>query len=266
MTDEGQTAPDLASREGVTPAERYLAKLCKRSFLSLWSYSCVFRDQGRTNGKGDGKELCDLLVVFENHILIFSDKDCVFRDGPDIELEWSRWYRKAVKKSADQVFGAERWIRSFPGSLFLDKECSVPFPIDLPPSEEATFHRIVVAHDGARKCHEALGGSGSLMLDNSLEAGQHLSTPFTIGRISPERGFVHVLDDTTLNVVMRQLDTITDFVEYLSKKEVLMMGDVRIAAAGEEELLARYLGHLDAKGKHDFMIPSKSGAVCFDQG
>jgi hypothetical protein len=104
------------------------------------------------------------------------------------------------------------------------------------------------------------------MLDNSLEADQHLSTPFTIGIIFPDRGFVHVLDDTTLNVAMRQLDTITDFVEYLSKKEALMMGDVRIAAAGEEELLARYLGHLDAKGKHDFMIPNKSDAAYFDQG
>jgi hypothetical protein len=266
MTKNEQTAPNLSSRDGVTPAERYLAKLCKRSFLSLWSYSHVFRDQGRTNGKGDGKELCDLLVVFKSHILIFSDKDCAFRDGTDIALEWSRWYRKAIKKSADQVFGAERWIRTFPNSLFLDKECKVPFPIDLPPTNGAIFHRIVVAHDGARKCHEALGGSGSLMLDNSLEADQHLATPFTIGKITPERGFVHVLDDTTLNVIMHQLDTITDFVEYLSKKESLMIGDVHIAAAGEEELLARYLGHLNAKGEHDFMIPRKSDAVYFDQG
>jgi hypothetical protein len=82
----------------------------------------------------------------------------------------------------------------------------------------------------------------------------------------PAKGFVHVFDDTTLNVVMSQLDTITDFVEYLSKKEALITGDVRIAAAGEEELLARYLGRLNANGEHDFMIPAKSDAVYFDQG
>src|ERR1019366_4103860 len=266
MAENEQNTPHLASREGVTPAERYLAKLCKRSFLSLWSYASIFRDQGRSNSKGDGKELCDLLVVFENHILIFSDKDCEFRDGTDIALEWSRWYRKAIKKSADQVFGAERWIKSFPNSLFLDRLCTVPFPIDLPPAGKAIFHRIVVAHDGARKCREALGGSGSLMLDNSLEGDKHLLTPFTVGKVNPEKGFVHVFDDTALNVVMRQLDTITDFVEYLSKKEALITGDVRVAAAGEEELLARYLGRLNANGEHDFMIPTKSDAVYFDQG
>ena len=265
MTQD-DNAPDVASREGVTSAERYLARLCKRSFLSLWSYSCVYRDQGRINGKGDGKELCDLLVVFDNHILIFSDKDCEFKDGKDIELEWSRWYRKAIKKSAEQVLGAERWIKSFPQSLYLDRECTVPFPIDLPPLDKAIYHRLVVAHDGARKCREALGGSGSLMLHNEVEGDEHLKMPFTVGRVFPQKGFVHVFDDTTLNVVMRQLDTITDFVEYLAKKEALMIGDVRIFAGGEEELLARYLARLNTKNEHDFMIPLKSSAVYFDQG
>lgn len=73
MDPHPQPAP-VQPAEGVTDAERYLAKLCKRSFLSLWSYPGVFRDQGRVDGKGDGKEVCDLLVVFDNHIIIFSDK------------------------------------------------------------------------------------------------------------------------------------------------------------------------------------------------
>jgi hypothetical protein len=60
----------IVRSEGVTETERYLKRLCDRSFLSLWSYSGVFRDQGRTDGKGDGKEVADLLVVFENHIII----------------------------------------------------------------------------------------------------------------------------------------------------------------------------------------------------
>ena len=266
MAENETDASNLASREGVTSAERYLAKLCKRSFLSLWSYSCVYRDQGQTNTRGNGKELCDLLVVFDNHILIFSDKDCEFKDSEDANLEWSRWYRKAIRRSADQVFGAERWIKSFPKRIFLDRECQVPFPIDLPTLDKAIIHRIVVAHDGARKCRESLGGSGSLMLSNALEGDEHLTSPFTIGRVSPDRGFIHVFDDTTLNVVMRQLDTITDFVEYLTKKEALMMGAIRIFAAGEEELLARYLARLNDKMEHDFMIPKDSDAIWIDQG
>lgn len=54
--------------DGVTESERYLKTLCDRTFLSLWSYPGVYRDQGRP-GKGDGKEVCDLLVVFENHVI-----------------------------------------------------------------------------------------------------------------------------------------------------------------------------------------------------
>src|SRR5438477_13146594 len=61
------TRPTVLPGEGVTAAERYLAELCRRSFLSLWSYPAVFRDQGHRGGNGDGKEVCDLLVVFENH-------------------------------------------------------------------------------------------------------------------------------------------------------------------------------------------------------
>jgi hypothetical protein len=29
--------------EGVTPAERYLQRLCQHSFLSLWSYSGLYK-------------------------------------------------------------------------------------------------------------------------------------------------------------------------------------------------------------------------------
>jgi hypothetical protein len=59
--DKAMTDPEVVVRsEGSTPSERYLAKLCDHSFLNLWSYPNVFIDK-RKGGKGDGKELCDLL-------------------------------------------------------------------------------------------------------------------------------------------------------------------------------------------------------------
>ena len=79
--------------EGVTTAERYLKKLCDHSFLSLWSYPGVYRDQQH------GKEVCDLLVIFESDFIIFSDKDCVFPNSGNLDIDWSRWFRKAIKKS-----------------------------------------------------------------------------------------------------------------------------------------------------------------------
>src|ERR1700682_4306148 len=128
-----------------TESERYLGDLCSRTFLSLWSYPGIYRDQAGT-GKKEGKEVCDLLVVCGRHVLIFSDKHCGFDDTGDLLLAWPRWFRKAVKKSADQVWGAERCIRKFPSRLFLDRACTRPFPITLPDPGECVFHRIVVAH------------------------------------------------------------------------------------------------------------------------
>jgi hypothetical protein len=59
-------AGTIKKGEGVTAAERYLKRLCERSFLSLWSYPGLFRDQKGPGGQG--KELCDLLVVFEDDV------------------------------------------------------------------------------------------------------------------------------------------------------------------------------------------------------
>jgi hypothetical protein len=252
--------------EGVTKAERYLAKLCKRSFLSLWSYPNIYRDQGRVNGKGDGKELCDLLVVFDNHVIIFSDKDVRFGDG-HVQTAWARWYRKAVLRSAEQVWAAERWIKTYPERLYIDRQCTQRFPLSFPEPDKMTVHRIVVAHDAARACKKELGGSGSLMIDSMLVGDHHLpGMPFTIGHVDPKKGYVHVFDDTTLDILLNTLDTITDFTAYLTKKDRFLSGQVMVHAAGDEELLAVYLKKLNSVGEHDFIFDQEFDAISIQEG
>lgn len=274
MTDydnSNNPAPAFARADGITESERYLKKLCDHTFLSLWSYPNVFRNQ-RSSAKGDGKELCDLLVVFENHVVIFSDKDCAFPDSGDLRKDWNRWSRKAVGKSADQVWGAERWINSYPDHLFLDRACKHKFPIDLPDPNEAVFHRVVVAHDSSNRCRQTFGGSGSLILDPSVVGVAHYTAdqdtikPFRIGDINPDKGYVHVLDDTTLAIVLETLDTISDFIEYLTKKEAFMRSGRLGMAAGEEELLAMYLSDIDEQQEHDFIVPTNVTKVFIDEG
>ena len=107
-----QHPPEPAmGHEGITSAERYLKQLCDHTFLSLWSYLGTYRDQGKPDPHGDGKEVCNLLVVVEDHIIIFSDKDCKFPDSGDLDRDWSRWYRRAVRESADQVWGLSAGLR-----------------------------------------------------------------------------------------------------------------------------------------------------------
>ena len=90
--------------------------------------------------------------------------------------------------------------------------------------------------------------------------------PFTIGDLDPDKGFVHVLDDTTLDIILRTLDTITDFAEYLTKKEALMRSGRAIMAAGEEDLLAFYLSNVDENEQHDFMVPPDLKGVFIEEG
>jgi len=228
----GGPSPTAVHRaDGVTHAERYLAWLCKRSFLAMWSYSGIYRDQMTGKG-GHGKEVADLIVVFQDHVLIFSDKDCHYPDTGNEALDWCRWFRKAVLSAAQQVWGAERWIRQHSDRLFLDRACKQPFPIDLPDPGKAKYHRIVVAHAASRRCRERLGGSGSLMIDPGIVGEQHYADtatvkPFTVGQLDPKRGFVHIFDDTTLNTVLGTLDTTADFVAYLTKK-------VRVLSAAQQ--------------------------------
>lgn len=258
--------------QGVTPTERYLSRLARRSFLSLWSYSGLYRDQGTAERGGEGAELCDLLVVFENHVLIFSDKDCEFPDIPDLEVAWRRWYKRAILKSAQQIWGAERWIRTHPTRLFLDRACKRPFPIDLPDLDNAVFHRIVVAHDTSRRRSRLTGGTGSLLVDPDIIGNAHLAAeanggrPFAVGIIDPTKGYIHVLDEESLGRVMRTLDTITDFVRYLSKKEAFIQSGRLFGAYGEEDLLAYYLKNSNEAGEHDFAVPPPKGRILFEEG
>ena len=61
----------LNKSEGASDSERYLIKKCQNTFLSLWSYPNLYTCEKK------GKELCDVLALFGNHLFIFSDKFCV---------------------------------------------------------------------------------------------------------------------------------------------------------------------------------------------
>lgn len=256
--------------DGVTASERYLARLCRQSFLRLWSWPNLFRDQ-RAGPKTEGKEVCDLLAVFDRHVFLFSDKYCAFPATGDIRVDWSRWFKRAVWKGAEQVWGAERWIREHPDRLFCDPACTVRLPINLPAPAQTIFHRIVVAHGAGQRCVQQFGGSASLMIAPSIVGKQHFepsseATPFTIGTLDPRRGFVHVMDDFTLDVVLRTVDTVSDLAGYLEAKEELITSGRLIHAAGEEELLAHYLKNADETGRHIFAMRGDATHISLGEG
>lgn len=265
-----QFRPPIVKAEGVTKSERYLAKLADKSFLNLWSYPSPFRYKKQAD-KGDGKELCDLLVVCGRHIIIFSEKTIGWPSG-DLSTAWCRWAREALKISANQAKGAERWITEFPELIFLDRECTASFPIDFPAPEEQVVHRVLVARGAFQACKDHLGkGSGSMIIKPAISGGEHWLKqeggvqPFTIGDLDPTGSFVHVFDEVGLDIVLAELDTVRDFTDYLEKRQAFIRSGQLLEAHGEENLMAFYAIRINDDGDHDFVCEEETAPIIIDR-
>ncbi|MDD5168053.1 MAG: hypothetical protein PHN75_04485 [Syntrophales bacterium] len=259
-----------AISEGVTPSERYLSRLCRKSFLSLWSYPNLRTDAGKRHGKGVGNELCDLLVVFGNDVVIFSDKYIKFNEAIDINIAWARWFKRAVQASVRQINGAEAWIRNHRDRIYLDPQCNVKFPIPIPNGDDLSVHRVAVASGVFQSCRSYFGGNsiGSLIVNSALQGDVHYAYPFHVGHVNPTKGFVHVFEEFTLDAVLREMDTAADFITYLLKREQFLTRDKPlIMASGDEQLLSIYLTKTNEQGEHDFVIPGEGEPDCiyFDE-
>ncbi|MDQ2146474.1 hypothetical protein SMD67_25105, partial [Klebsiella michiganensis] len=131
---------------GFTDEEIFLNSLGRESFLRFWSWPNLFRDQGDSNRNGDGKEICDLTIVFENDVILFSDKRIEFNVNKEIKVAWPRWAKKAIGDSVKQIKGARRWFEEFPERIFVDKKCKHKIPVKIPERDKIKFHNIVVCH------------------------------------------------------------------------------------------------------------------------
>ena len=145
----------------------------------------------------------------------------------------------------------------------MDSGCLNPFPLDIPPAQDIAIHRVVVACGATSACSRFYGGgaSGSLIIDTHVCGDDHAAHPFTIGNVDASRGFIHVFDDFSLDVVFSEIDTVSDFLSYLRRREAfLTQSPFAILATGEEQLLALYLTKIDQAGQHDFVLPADAPA------
>jgi hypothetical protein len=189
----------------------------------------------------------------------------------DILTDWKRWTQRTIVKAADQLFGAERWIRQFPSRIYRDRQCHRPLPVAIPSETGTRFHRIIVANGARERCREYFGGgTGSLIIEGGKS---HDSTaflygafPFVVGPPISKKGFIHVLDEYSLNVVLCELDTVTDFINYLEKKRQFFESKNHVVAPGEEELVAFYLRHYNDSEGYSFPFPDDVANVFIEEG
>jgi len=191
--------------EAVNDSEQFVYDICTKSFLSLWSYI-------NPKGKTPGKELCDVLVICDPHVIVISVKDIQFKHTDNPSIDWKRWKRKAIEGSIKQIKGAIRWLDR--SEHVVQKNGSKG--LKLPLIDKRIYHRIAVA----------FGGKGEV--------------PISSSDISND-SFYHVLDEQSFFLLLRHLDTISDFVHYLIDKEKFLLKTPTIISGGEENLLAVYL-------------------------
>jgi hypothetical protein len=179
----------ILKSSGGTPTERLLADLCERSFLKLWSYPNPVKD--------DGKELCDLLAVFDNHVFIFFDRESRILDNLDADplVNWARWKRKVIDAQIATAHGAERYIKAG-RRTFLDTALSLSLPICIQP-DRLIVHKIIVARGAAEACAR----SGALL----IELGERLMSEHEVSKD------IFEYDGRVLEAIKQRQDAITSF-------------------------------------------------------
>lgn len=264
---ENSSVFDISDAEGVNESERILMRLCRKSFLSLWAHANLHTDQDMRDGKGSAKEFSDVLLIFGSDVVIFSDKHITFQEDNNLETAWKRWYKRAITASAKQLYGAMNWLERFPNRIFLDSKCSKQIPVKIP-KEGIRFHLVAITRGSADACKKKFPNStGSHLIDTSCEFETYPDQPFTTGPLDRKKEFIHIFDEYSLEVLMDELSTVTDFINYLTtRKNFLLDTNTKFFAAGEEQLVAAYLSN-NYDHKNSFIPQSypRPDFVSFDE-
>lgn len=235
----------------VNTTEKTLSDLCDLAFLKLWSFPNPYKEPG--------KELCDVLVVFDNNIIIFSVKNIKYNENKGL-AGWQRWKRKAIDESITQINGAEKWIKNHPDQIYLNKNCNTIIPINS--KKKFKIYRIVVAHGISDSIANIPGNtSGSLGIkysdNNDFEDIQYFVE-------LPKSPIYHILDSANLEILLKELDTITDFINYLKEKEKAIKLSKIVTYTGEEDVMGQYLRTIEPEtGKH-YILKDKNKDLIVD--
>ena len=157
-----------------------------------------------------GKELCDVLVVCDPHVIIISVKDIVLNEAKEL-AGFQRWERKAIDASVDQIYGAEKKLLSLSKVTFNDGSHG----LTLPEPGQRMIHRIAVAFGSEGKVPIKSGDFG--------------------------KGFVHVMHEESFFRLLDELDTISDLTQYFAAKEEFSSRCSIVIEGSEANLLGFYL-------------------------
>ena len=187
-------------------AEEFLLQLAERSFFSFWCYPnpCIV----------NGKELCDLLVIYENTAIVWQVKSL------KIHQDTGMHKMASIDKNLRQLIGAKRALINHS-------------------SDEIWLKNALGRQDRIR-----LSEIAKIFLISALLGDEQ---DFFMGGQEFQNEIIHGLDRKDVEFLMRILDTTGDFVDYLQAKQDWMSARLQNShgilaiEGGEEDFLAYYL-------------------------
>jgi len=181
-------------------AEKIVHNMALKTFMVDW---CYLNPMAKP-----GKELCDLLVVFDDVAIVWQVKD--------LKLDKNGKYKKSeVDKNLKQLAGAKRQLFDLKRKIELHN-----------PRREKDFF-------------DTNSISEIYLISVLLGEGEDYYSALEEIKNSD----VHVFSRSFTQIVLNELDTISDFCDYLKAKEKLFLEKKRrlIVSGGEEELLGVYI-------------------------
>jgi hypothetical protein len=227
----------------VTASEAYLHALAERTFLKVWAIPNPFR--------APGKEISDLVVVFGNDTIIFSDKSCRYDPVADPDVAWRRWRRQAIDASISQLGGALRQLSSGDTGIYLDAKAAADSPVKMADPADRRFHMVAIARPDTDPTKRPPGCKDLVCV------GRASGRPFEVEPQSVGGSVVHVFDGAAIDLLLGQLDTAPDFIAYLAAREqaIRVAGDY---AFREADLLAEAVMNWSAGSGLTAAVPALS--------
>ncbi|AUR52866.1 hypothetical protein [Aquella oligotrophica] len=186
---EGKAA-DLKGKTG----ELIAYELAQVSFLKDWCFQSPLKE--------DGKELCDLLIIFDDTIFIWQIKNVKLDDG--------HYKEKHKVKNINQLIGAYKTI------FVKNEEIKLPGYGIL---DGNVFKNIFL-------CSVFMGESE--FISKMIEESEGL--------------VIHTIHRDSLDIIVNELDTVSDFIHYYQMKLDMYKRPMGMMInGGEKELLAHYL-------------------------
>jgi hypothetical protein len=177
-------------------SEEAVNRIAFNTYLKYWCYPNPIDESGTK------KEICDLLILFKETVLVLSIKNYSFNGN------YKRYFHSTLDKAVSQVQGAERKLFSLSNKVLIKhpENGEIEFDTD----KYTNVQRIVV----------------------NLNT---LPLFYPAGRLTSKKKFVHIFNwDAFLRIVL-ELDTIPDFIQYLRERERAFQQRDVIIMTGEED-------------------------------